>query len=38
VEKHIELGEDMYKLSKDSYLLQCHYFHYFNSDVRGLPT
>jgi hypothetical protein len=19
-------------------MMQCHYFHYFNSEVRGLPT
>jgi DNA-directed RNA polymerase beta' subunit len=30
-------GDDFYKFLKDSYMLQCHYFHYFNSDVTGLP-
>ena len=33
VDRHIEMGDDMYKFTKDAYLMQCHYFHYFNSDV-----
>ena len=37
ISNYINLGDDMSKLIKDWYLLQCTHSQFINSDTPGLP-